>query len=201
MVNLSTIDKNVYKSLGFKNKSIGQTFIKEQLQTKATNFKTVPALVQHLKPIIRNIVNGGFDVNDKKVYKSLQKMNKLSKSINKLDKNIDLNSKDVEKIFKKWEEESNKKIRHVTGIIKCKQVFTKHEKFGDIKEYVYYQDFNDSGDYQGNEESVIQQFKDTMTEKYNRVEPSPDIEWIVLEVTITSIVEKEYTTVKKKIMQ
>ena len=28
MVNLSRIDKNVYKSLGFKNKSIGQTMIK-----------------------------------------------------------------------------------------------------------------------------------------------------------------------------
>ena len=31
MVNLSRIDKNVYKSLGFKNKSIGQTMIKEVL--------------------------------------------------------------------------------------------------------------------------------------------------------------------------
>ena len=47
MVNLSRIDKNVYKSLGFKNKSIGQTMIKEVLQTKVTNFKTIPALVQH----------------------------------------------------------------------------------------------------------------------------------------------------------
>ena len=42
MVNLSRIDKNVYKSLGFKNKSIGQTMIKEVLQTKVTNYKTVP---------------------------------------------------------------------------------------------------------------------------------------------------------------
>jgi hypothetical protein len=44
MVNLSRIDKNVYKSLGFKNKSIGQTMIKEVLQTKVTNFKTIPAV-------------------------------------------------------------------------------------------------------------------------------------------------------------
>ena len=44
MVNLSRIDKNVYKSLGFKNKSIGQTMIKEVLQTKVTNYKTIPAL-------------------------------------------------------------------------------------------------------------------------------------------------------------
>ena len=44
MVNLARIDKNVYKSLGFKNKSIGQTMIKEVLQTKVTNYKTIPAL-------------------------------------------------------------------------------------------------------------------------------------------------------------
>jgi hypothetical protein len=49
MVNLSRIDKNVYKSLGFKNKSIGQTMIKKRF-TKVTNFKTIPALVQHIKP-------------------------------------------------------------------------------------------------------------------------------------------------------
>ena len=195
MVNLSTIDKNVYKSLGFKNKSIGQTMIKEVLQTKTTNFKTVPALVQHLRPKISNLMNMGFDVNDKKVYNQLKK---LSKKVNTLDKKINVDSKNVEKIFAKWEAESNNKIRQVTGVIKCKQVFTRNEKFGRIKEYVYYQQFNDSGTYQGNKESVIQQFKDTMTEKYNKVEPSPEIEWIVVEVIINAIVEKEYITVKKE---
>ncbi len=61
MVNLSRIDKYIYKSLGFKNKSIGQTMIKEVLQTKVTNFKTIPALVQHIKPKISNLINMGFD--------------------------------------------------------------------------------------------------------------------------------------------
>ena len=40
--------------------------IKEVLQTKVTNFKTVPALVQHLRPKISSLINMGFDVNDKK---------------------------------------------------------------------------------------------------------------------------------------
>ena len=204
MVNLSRIDKNVYKSLGFKNKSIGQTMIKEVLQTKVTNFKTIPALVQHIKPKISNLINMGFEMNDKKMYKQLKKIKKLSKNIDKLDEKIDLNSKNVEEIFVKWEqeqkynEENKNKRWNVTGIIKCKQVFTKNEKFGRIKEYVYYQNFEDSGSYQGTRESLIQQFKDTMTEKYNKVEPSPEIEWIVVEVTITSIVEKESTTVPKE---
>jgi 5-methylcytosine-specific restriction enzyme A len=200
MVNLSTIDKNVYKSLGFKNKSIGQTMIKEVLQTKVTNFKTIPALVQHIKPKISNLINMGFDVNDKKMYKQLKSIKNISKKIEKLD----INNKDAEKIISKLEQEikyydENKNKRwNVTGIIKCKQVFTRNEEFGRIKEYVYYQDFTDSGSYQGTRESLIQQFKDTMTEKYNKVEPSPEIEWIVVEVTITSIVEKELTTILKE---
>jgi hypothetical protein len=96
MVNLSRIDKNVYKSLGFKNKTIGQTMIKEVLQTKVTNFKTVPALVQHLKPRISNLINMGFDVNDKKIYKQLKSIKNISKKIEKLD----INNKDAEKITK-----------------------------------------------------------------------------------------------------
>jgi hypothetical protein len=200
MVNLSRIDKNVYKSLGFKNKSIGQTMIKEVLQTKVTNFKTIPALVQHIKPKISNLINMGFDVNDKKMYKQLKSIKNISKKIEKLD----INNKDAEKIISKLEQEikyydENKNKRwNVTGIIKCKQVFTRNEEFGRIKEYVYYQDFTDSGSYQGTRESLIQQFKDTMTEKYNKVEPSPEIEWIVVEVIITSIVEKELTTILKE---
>ena len=77
MVNLARIDKNVYKSLGFKNKSIGQTMIKEVLQTKVTNYKTVPALLQHIKPRISNLVNLGLDINDKKMYKQLKSIKKI----------------------------------------------------------------------------------------------------------------------------
>ena len=90
MVNLSRIDKNVYKSLGFKNKSVGQIMIKEVLQTKVTNFKTVPALVQHIKPKISNLINLGFDVNDKKTYKQLKSIKKKAKQ---LEKNIKKNKK------------------------------------------------------------------------------------------------------------
>jgi hypothetical protein len=124
MVNLSRIDKNVYKSLDFKNKSIGQTMIKEVLQTKVTNFKTIPALVQHIKPKISNLINMGFDVNDKKMYKQLKSIKNISKKIEKLD----INNKDVEKIFVKWEEESNNKIRYVTGKIKVKEIYYQYQK-------------------------------------------------------------------------
>jgi hypothetical protein len=121
MVNLSRIDKNVYKSLGFKNKSIGQTMIKEVLQAKVTNYKTVPALVEHLKPRIRNLINLGFDINDKKLNKQIKGIKKISK---KVDKELEEGNKNVEKIFARWEQEFNNKIRHVTGDIKMKEVYT-----------------------------------------------------------------------------
>jgi hypothetical protein len=190
MVNLSTIDKNVYKSLGFKNKSIGQTMIKEVLQTKVTNFKTIPALVQHIKPKISNLINMGFDVNDKKMYKQLKSIKNISKKIEKLD----INNKDVEKIFVKWEEESNNKFRHVSGIIKVKEKYY----YSPYKTYVYNVEYEGSNTYRGSKESVIEQFKEEMFDKHNFLEASPNKEHIVEEIIIISIVDKESTTILKE---
>jgi hypothetical protein len=191
MVNLSRIDKNVYKSLGFKNKSIGQTMIKEVLQTKVTNYKTVTALLQHIKPRISNLVNLGFNINDKKMYKQIKGIKKISK---KVDKELEEGNKNVEKIFARWEEEFNNKIRHVTGNIKVKEIYYARED----KTYVYYQEYDGSNTYRGSKESVIDQFKAEMFDKYNFMEASPNKEHIVEEITITSIVEKENTTVPKE---
>jgi 5-methylcytosine-specific restriction enzyme A len=190
MVNLSRIDKNVYKTLGFKNKSIGQTMIKEVLQTKVTNFKTIPALVQHIKPKISNLINMGFDVNDKKMYKQLKSIKNISKKIEKLD----INNKDVEKIFVEWEEESNNKIRYVTGKIKVKEIYYARED----KTYIYYQEYDGSNTYRGSKESVIEQFKKDFFDKHNFMEASPEKEHNVQEIIITSIVEKQSTSVPKE---
>jgi cell division protein YceG involved in septum cleavage len=67
-----------------------------------------------------------------------------------------------------------------------------------IKTYVYYQEYEGSGTYQGTRESVIEQFKKEMFDKYNFHEASPNKEHIVEEIIITSIVEKESTTVLKR---
>ena len=191
MVNLSRIDKNVYKSLGFKNKSIGQTMIKEVLQTKVTNYKTVPALLQHIKPRISNLINLGLDINDKKMYKQLKSIKKISK---KIDKELEEGNKNAEKIFVKWEQEFNNKIRHVSGIIKVKEIYY----YSADKTYVYHVEYEGSNTYQGNKESVIEQFKKEMFDKHNYMEPSPNKEHIVEEIIITSIVDKESTTILKE---
>jgi 5-methylcytosine-specific restriction endonuclease McrA len=191
MVNLSRIDKNVYKSLGFKNKSIGQTMIKEVLQAKVTNYKTVPALVEHLKPRIRNLVNLGFDINDKKLNKQIKGIKKISK---KIDKELEEGNKNAEKIFVKWEQEFNNKIRYVTGKIKVKEIYYARED----KTYIYYQEYEGSGTYKGNKESVIEQFKKEMFDKHDFMEASPEKEHNVQEIIITSIVEKQSTSVPKE---
>jgi len=72
MVNLSKIDAGTYKSLGFKSKTIAQNMIKEVFQTKVKQFKSVAALVQHLRPKISDLIKIGFDVNDKKVNAQLK---------------------------------------------------------------------------------------------------------------------------------
>ena len=190
MVNLSRIDKNVYKSLGFKNKSIGQTMIKEVLQTKVTNFKTIPSLVQHLKPRIRNLVNLGFDINDKKLNKQLKSIKNISKKIEKLD----INNKDAEKIISKLEQEFNNKIRYVSGKIKVKEIYY----YSPEKTYVYNVEYEGSNTYRGSKESVIEQFKEEMFDKHNFLEASPNKEHIVEEIIITSIVDKESTTIPKE---
>jgi hypothetical protein len=194
MVNLSRIDKDVYKSLGFKNKSIGQTMIKEVLRTKVTNFKTVPALILHLKPRISNLINLGFDVNDKKLNKQLKSIKKISK---KVDKELEEGNKNVEKIFVKWEQEfiiDDNKFRHVSGKIKVKEIYYAKEN----KTYVYHVEYEGSNTYRGSKESVIEQFKKEMFDKHNFMEASPNKEHIVEEIIITSIVEKESTTILKE---
>ena len=191
MVNLSRIDKNVYKSLGFKNKSIGQTMIKEVLQTKVTNYKTVPALLQHIKPRISNLINLGFDINDKKLNKQIKGIKKISK---KIDKELEEGNKNAEKIFVKWEQEFNNKIRFVTGIINVKEIYY----YSAIKKYIYYVEYDVSGTYKGSKESVIEEFTKEMLDKYTFVEASPNKEHIGQYVTITSIVEKESATISKE---
>jgi 5-methylcytosine-specific restriction endonuclease McrA len=165
--------------------------IKEVLQAKVTNYKTVPALVEHLKPRIRNLVNLGFDINDKKLNKQIKGIKKISK---KIDKELEEGNKNAEKIFVKWEQEFNNKIRYVTGKIKVKEIYYARED----KTYIYYQEYEGSGTYKGNKESVIEQFKKEMFDKHDFMEASPEKEHNVQEIIITSIVEKQSTSVPKE---
>ena len=90
----------------------------------------------------------------------------------------------------KWEQEFNNKFYHVSGIIKVKEIYY----YSADKTYVYHEEYEESNTYQGNKESVIEQFKKEMFDKYNFHEASPNKEHIVEEIIIKSVVEKESTT-------
>jgi len=90
----------------------------------------------------------------------------------------------------KWEQEFNNKFRHVSGIIKVKEIYYAKED----KTYVYHVEYDGANTYQGSKESVIEQFKNEMFENHNFLEASPNKEHIVEEIIIKSVVEKESTT-------
>jgi 5-methylcytosine-specific restriction endonuclease McrA len=125
------------------------------------------------------------------MYKQLKSIKKISK---KIDKELEEGNKNAEKIFVKWEQEFNNKIRYVTGKIKVKEIYYARED----KTYIYYQEYEGSGTYKGNKESVIEQFKKEMFDKHDFMEASPDKEHNVQEIIITSIVEKQSTSVPKE---
>ena len=86
MVVLTKINTDFYKSLGFKNRTTGITFIKYVLQVTANKYKTEESLKQYLKPKISNITSVGFNINDKantKAYKALKYIKSLESKKNK----------------------------------------------------------------------------------------------------------------------
>ena len=55
------------------------------------------------------------------------------------------------------------------------------------KTYTYEIEEKDGGIYKGTKDEAIEEFKKEMFIKYNRIDPSPEIEYIVKEIIITPI--------------
>ena len=198
MVNLNLISKEKFKELGFKNKSLAIVFIKSVLQTKVTKYKTVEQLAHHIKPKINNLKSLGMDINNKETYKGLKSIKKAEKTIKKLENNINKNDMvKVSKIIQKWDKEFNRKTWNVTGTIKIKKIFSINETYKRPREYIYHVEEVDSIIFTGMKDAAIKEFQDQMFEKYQRIDPSPDIEYKVEEITITSITDISNTATKQ----
>jgi hypothetical protein len=59
------------------------------------------------------------------------------------------------------------------------------------KTYTYEIEEKDGGIYKGTKDEAIEEFKKEMFIKYNRIDPSPEIEYIVKEIIINSIIQIE----------
>ena len=57
------------------------------------------------------------------------------------------------------------------------------------KDYIYEKEKKDGGIYTGTEKEATEQFNKDMFNKYNRLDPSPDIDYVVKEIIINSIVQ------------
>ena len=206
MVNLSSISKDTYKQLGFKNKSIAISFIKGVLQTKTTKYKTEQQLANHIKPKLNNLTSLGMNINDKTMYKNLKTIKQSEKSIQKINKNMNKIDKDkINEIIAKWDREINTKKWNVSGKIKIKVTYHSHSwQFQNDgaakkrkKEYNYDKEEIESITLKGTKEEGIEEFKRYAFEKYERIDPSPGVEYKIESIEIMSIFELSNTATKQ----
>jgi hypothetical protein len=94
----------------------------------------------------------------------------------------------VNNIIEKWDKEFNTKTLNIAEIIKVKKIFSMNDTYKRPRKYVYYKDEPDNMIFTGSKDAAIKEFQDQMFEKHEKVEPSPDIEYKVEEIIITSIV-------------
>ena len=173
MVNLNLISKDKFQKMGFKNKATGIAFIKTVLQTKVNRFNTIEQLAQHVKPKINNMKDLGIDINAKQnsiIHKGLKKLKQLN------TKKGQEKQRAITKMINKFEKQINTKTWNITGQIKIKVIYNISEFHKRPREYIYYQEEIDSIIFTGTKDDGIEEFKRQMFEKYERKDPSPDIE-------------------------
>ena len=85
---------------------------------------------------------------------------------------------------------------HIAGLIKITKIYNHLDNRG--KTYRYEIEEKDGGIYKGTKDEAIVEFKKEMFIKYNRIDPSPEIEYIVKEIIIGSIlqIEKNMTPIE-----
>ena len=197
MVNLNLISKDKFKQMGFKNKSTGIAFIKTTLQTKVTKFKTVEQLAHHVKPKINNMINLGIDINAKQnstIHKALKQLKQLN------TKKGQAKEQAITNMLNKLDKQINTKTWNITGQIKIKVIYNVSEFHKRPREYIYYQEEIDSIIFTVTKDDSIEEFKRQMFEKYERKDPSPDIEYKVEGIAITSMIEHTNTVTQQSDM-
>ena len=200
MVNLSKLTKAELQSTGFKNTSTARNFLKDILKTKAQKFNK-EGLINKLTSEFNKFKKFGIDLNEanKTANKAQLTIKKAENAIKKGKQDLkDIKNKDKEKAGKKINKfiKNSKKFKelhnkqwHIAGLIKITKIYNHLDTRG--KTYTYEIEEKDGGIYKGTKDEAIEEFKKEMFIKYNRIDPSPEIEYIVKEIIINSILQIE----------
>jgi hypothetical protein len=87
---------------------------------------------------------------------------------------------------------------HISGTIKRKEKDNKVSKTG--REYTYYKEERDGVIYKGTKDEAIDVFRNSMIQKYKRIDPSPNMIYTVESMDINSITQVDDNVTKKKDM-
>ena len=195
MVVLTKLATDFYKSLGFKNRTTGINFAKYVLQVTANKYKTEDDFKQFLKPKISKLSSLGIDINDKKNSTTFKVLKDIKKIESKKGKK---QNEEIEEKIKKLEKAINTGVWHISGTIKIKEKYNKVSKSG--REYIYYKEERDGIIHKGTRAEAIDVFSRSMARKYERIDPSPDIEYTIEDVNIGSITQVNESGISREDM-
>ena len=165
-------------------------------KTKSQKFNK-EGLINKLKSEFNKFKDFGIDLNEANKTANKAKLatkkaeNAITKGIQDLKeiKDKEKAGKIINKFIlnsKKFKELRNKQW-HISGLIKITKIYNHSDSRG--KEYKYDIEEKDGGIYKGTKDEAIEEFKKEMFIKYNRIDPSPEIEYIVKEIIIGSIIQ------------
>ena len=172
--------------MGFKNKATGIAFIKTVLQTKVNRFNTIEQLAHHVKPKINNMTSLGIDINVKQnsvIHQGLKQLKQLN------TKKGQEKQRAITKMINKFEKQINTKTWNISGTIKIKVIYKLNDKYKRPREHIYDKEEKDSIVFTGTRDDSEEEFKSQMFQKYERIEPSPDIEYKVEEIVINLLLK------------
>ena len=195
MVNLNLISKDKFQKMGFKNKVRGIAFIKTVLLTNVNRFNTIEQLAQHVKPKINKMKDLGIDINAKQnsiIYKGLKQLKQLN------TKKGQEKQRAITNMLNKFEKQINTKTWNITGIIKYTALYKANPIYMRYIDSIYDKEETDNIVFKGTKDDAIAEFQSQMFQKYNRIDPSPDIEYKVEEIIITSMIEHTTTTTQQQ---
>ena len=137
----------------------------------------------------------GIDINSKQnsiINKELKQLKQLN------TKKGQEKQRAITKMINKFEKQINTKTWDITGIIKYIAIYKANPIYMRTRDSIYDKEDTDNIVFKGTKDDAIEEFKRQMFEKYNRIDPSPDIEYKVTEIIITSMVEHTITTTQQQ---